>query len=130
MTDESTETPRFSGTQTPAQRAEVSRIIAAAAPLIDAGAVAIAITYSGSGDEGFVDASYALDENREMLEVLVPPELADALERFAPEDFEDADGGEGTVELDLSSGVIEVRHSRYVTVTEDSAYTLAPESAG
>jgi hypothetical protein len=129
MSDDSPEIPTETKVQTAEQEASVGRLIALAAPLAVAGAVAIAIEYSGSGDEGSVQAVFALDARGEMLDAPMPDGVAEELETFTPSGYEWGEGGYGQVRLDLATGSVVVDHNDYILSTEESTHVYIPAEA-
>lgn len=115
--------------QTDEHQATIARVIALAAPLVAAGAVTIAIEYSGSGDEGTVEAVYALDAAGEMLNVPIHGDVAAELEAFTPSGYEWGEGSFGQVRLDLATGTVVVDHNDYVLSTAESTHVYVQTEA-
>jgi hypothetical protein len=129
MSDDTPETTAQTKFQTAEHQATVARLIALAAPLVSAGAVTIAVEYSGSGDEGTIEAAYALDAAGEMLDAPVPAGVADELEIFAPSGYEWGEGSYGQVRLDLETGTVVVDHNDYVLSTAESTHVYVQTEA-
>ena len=55
--------------------------------------------------------------NRVCRLTLIPQKLGDLLEGFAPEGYEDGEGGHGTITFDLQTGKIRVEHNWYEIVS-------------
>jgi hypothetical protein len=83
----------------------------------------VTVSYYGSGDEGCAEAPQFQDEAGNPVEGSRLPAdldlqtLGDLLEGFAPEGYEDGDGGFGTVTFDLERLSIRVEHNWYETVS-------------
>jgi hypothetical protein len=129
MSDDSPEIATETKVQTAEHEASVARLIALAAPLAAAGAVALAIEYSGSGDEGGVQAVFALDARGEMLDAPMPDGVAEELETFTPSGYEWGEGGYGQVRLDLATASVVVDHNDYILSTEESTHVYVPAEA-
>ena len=115
--------------QTDEHQAAVARVIALAAPLVAAGAVTIAIEYSGSGDEGTVESVYALNAAGEMLNARMPQEVAAELEIFTPSGYDWGEGSFGQVRLDVATGTVVVDHNDYVLTTDESTQVYVQAEA-
>ena len=129
MSDDPPETTSATEFQNAEHQAAVARLIALAVPLVAAGAVAIAIEYSGSGDEGTVEAVYALDGAGEMMDAAMPDGVAAELETFTPPGYEWGEGGYGQIRLDLATGRVVVDHNDYILSTEESTHVYLPPEA-
>ncbi|MFZ0333773.1 MAG: hypothetical protein WAN10_01345 [Candidatus Acidiferrales bacterium] len=88
-----------------------------------AGVMKVTVRYSGDGDEGraeppqFQDsADNPIDESN-LPSDLDARELGELLEGFAPEGYEDGEGGHGTITFDPQTGKIRVEHSWYEIVS-------------
>src|SRR5690242_20651184 len=88
-----------------------------------AGVAKVVVSYYGDGNEGraeppqFQDtADNPLEESRLPAEVDIR-KLGELLEGFAPEGYEDGDGGFGTVTFDVQTLKIRVEHNWYETVS-------------
>ena len=88
-----------------------------------AGVTKVTVSYSGDGDEGraeppqFQDAaSYPIDESSLPADLDIR-KLGDLLEGFAPEGYEDGEGGHGTITFDLQTNKIRVEHNWYEIVS-------------
>ena len=83
----------------------------------------VTVSYHGDGDEGRAELPQFQDAaGNPMQESRLPTDLdlqtlGDLLEGFAPEGYEDGDGGFGTITLDLETHVIRVEHNWYETVS-------------
>jgi hypothetical protein len=88
-----------------------------------AGVARVSVSYSGCGDEGRAEEPQLEDaEAKPMAESELPDEvdihsLADLLEGFVPEGYEDGEGGFGTVSFDVGTQKIRVEHNWYETVS-------------
>ena len=83
----------------------------------------VSVSYYGDGDEGraeppqFQDtAGNPIEESRLPTDLNLQT-LGDLLEGFAPEGYEDGDGGFGTITFDLETLLIRVEHNWYETVS-------------
>jgi hypothetical protein len=88
-----------------------------------AGVSKVVVNYSGDGDEGraeppqFRDAAGDPIDESSLPDDLDTQKLGDLLEGFAPEGYEDGDGGHGTITFDLPTGKIRVEHNWYEIVS-------------
>ncbi len=88
-----------------------------------AGVTTVTVSYYGDGDEGraeppqFQDAASNQIDESSLPADLDPQKLGDLLEGFAPEGYEDGDGGHGTITFDLQTGTIRVEHSWHEIVS-------------
>jgi hypothetical protein len=91
--------------------------------LREAGVARVTVSYYGDGDEGRAEPPQLQDAAGRIVEELRLPTdlgiqtLGDLLEGFAPEGYEDGDGGFGTVTFDVQTLKIRVEHNWYETVT-------------
>jgi hypothetical protein len=103
-----------------ARKAEVLKF---AERLRAVGVAKVTVSYYGDGDEGRAEPSQLQDAADNPLEESRLPAdldvrtLGDLLEGFAPEGYEDGDGGFGTVTFDLETLNIRVEHNWYETVS-------------
>ena len=88
-----------------------------------AGVARVMVSYYGDGDEGRAEppqlqnaAEDALEESRLSTDLDIR-RLGDLLEGFAPEGYEDGEGGFGTVTFDVQTLTIRVEHNWYETVS-------------
>jgi hypothetical protein len=88
-----------------------------------AGVTKVTVSYSGDGDEGraeppqFQDAAdNPIDESNFPAD-LDSKTLGELLEGFAPEGYEDGEGGHGTITFDLQTDKIRVEHNWYEIVS-------------
>lgn len=88
-----------------------------------AGVAKVIVSYYGDGDEGraeppqFQDtADNPLEESRLSGDLDIR-KLGDLLEGFAPEGYEDGEGGFGTVTFNIETLTIRVEHNWYETVS-------------
>lgn len=83
----------------------------------------VSVSYYGDGDEGraeppqFLDVAGNLVEESRLPADLNLQTLGDLLESFAPEGYEDGDGGFGTITFDLETLIIRVEHNWYETIS-------------
>jgi hypothetical protein len=88
-----------------------------------AGVSKVTISYYGDGDEGraespqFQDAAGNPFAKLHLAVDFDLQKLADLLESFAPEGYEDGDGGFGSITFDLKTQLIRVEHNWYETVS-------------
>jgi len=88
-----------------------------------AGVSKVTVSYYGDGDEGRAEPAQFQDAAGNSLEEarlgvgLDVQALGDLLESFAPEGYEDGDGGFGTITFDLKTLIIRVEHNWYETVS-------------
>lgn len=83
----------------------------------------VCVSYYGDGDEGRAEPPQFLDvAGNPVEESRLPADLnlqtlGDLLESFAPEGYEDGEGGFGTITFDLETLIIRVEHNWYETVS-------------
>ena len=88
-----------------------------------AGVTKVTVSYYGDGDEGraeppqFQDAAGRPVEESHLPAELGIQTLGDLLEGFAPEGYEDGEGGFGTVTFDVQTLKIRVEHNWYETIS-------------
>ena len=89
--------------------------------LRSAGVAKVTVSYYGDGDEGraeppqFQDAAEnPVEESRLSGDIQM---LGDLLEGFAPEGYEDGEGGFGTITFDLETLLVRVEHHWYEIVS-------------
>jgi hypothetical protein len=93
--------------------------------LQSAGIAKVSVSYSGCGDEGRSEEpqlqnfeAHPIDRWSLPIEIDIE-RLGELLEDFAPTDYEDGDGGFGTVTFDIESGKIRIEHCWYETVSRE-----------
>lgn len=83
----------------------------------------VSVSYYGDGDEGRAEPPQFLDvAGTPVKESRLPTDLnlqtlGDLLEGFAPEGYEDGEGGFGTITFDLGTLQIRVEHNWYEIVS-------------
>ena len=83
----------------------------------------VSVSYYGDGDEGRAEPPQFLDvAGNPVEESRLPADLnlqtlGDLLESFAPDGYEDGEGGFGTITFDLETLIIRVEHNWYETVS-------------
>jgi hypothetical protein len=88
-----------------------------------AGVAKVTVSYSGDGDEGRAEPPQLQDSaDNSIDESSLPPDLdtqklGDLLEGFAPEGYEDGEGGHGTITFHVQTGKIRVEHNWYEIVS-------------
>jgi hypothetical protein len=88
-----------------------------------AGVTKVTVSYSGDGDEGRAEPPQLQGEAGNPIdESSWPPDLdtqklGDLLEGFAPEGYEDGEGGHGTITFHVQTGKIRVEHNWYEIVS-------------
>jgi len=88
-----------------------------------AGVASVTVSYYGDGDEGRAEPPQLQDttgnpsEESRLPSDLPTRTLGDLLEGFAPEGYEDGEGGFGTVTFDVQTLMIRVEHNWYETVS-------------
>jgi hypothetical protein len=91
-----------------------------------AGVTKVTVSYSGDGDEGRAEPPQLQDEAGNPIDESSLPrgldtqKLGDLLEGFAPEGYQDGEGGHGTIAFDLQTGKIRVEHNWYETVSNSA----------
>jgi hypothetical protein len=88
-----------------------------------AGVTKVTVSYTGDGDEGRAEppqlqdaAGNPIDESSLQAD-LDTQKVGELLEGFAPEGYEDGEGGHGTIAFDLHTGKIRVEHNWYEIVS-------------
>jgi hypothetical protein len=100
-----------------------AEVLAFTDALRSVGVFKIAVSYSGDGDEGRAEPPQFQDSQDNPMDGSSLPsdiefkKLADLLESFAPEGYEDGEGGHGTVTFDVQAGEIRVEHNWYEIVS-------------
>jgi hypothetical protein len=93
--------------------------------LRSAGIAKVSVSYSGCGDEGRSEEPQLQNLEAQPIDRWSLPieidieQLGELLEDFAPTDYEDGDGGFGTVTFDIESGTIRIEHCWYETVSRE-----------
>lgn len=88
-----------------------------------AGIAKVFVSYYGSGDEGFAESPQLQKAVNDPISELAQPDdleiatLGDLLAEFAPEGYQDNEGGHGTITFDVDAGKIRVEHNWYETVS-------------
>ena len=88
-----------------------------------AGVTKVTVSYSGDGDEGRAESpQFQTATDNPIDESSLPADLdirtlGDLLEGFAPEGYEDGEGGHGTITFDLQTGKIRIEHNWYEIVS-------------
>ena len=88
-----------------------------------AGVTTVTVSYSGDGDEGcaeppqFQDAADNPIDESSLPADLDIRKLGDLLEGFAPEGYEDGEGGHGTIAFSVQTLKIRMEHNWYETVS-------------
>ena len=88
-----------------------------------AGVTKVTVSYSGDGDEGRAEPLSSKPQrtirltNQACRLTSISSTLGDLLEGFAPEGYEDGEGGHGTITFDLQTGKIRVEHNWYELVS-------------
>ena len=88
-----------------------------------AGVTKVTVSYSGDGDEGraeppqFQDAAGNPIDESSLPADLDTLKLGDLLEGFAPEEYEDGEGGHGTIAFSVQTLKIRVEHNWYEIVS-------------
>jgi len=88
-----------------------------------AGVTTVTVSYYGDGDEGraepaqFQDSADDPIDESSLLAGLDTQKLGELLEGFAPEGYEDGEGGHGTITFDVQTGKIRVEHNWYEIVS-------------
>jgi hypothetical protein len=91
--------------------------------LTAAGISRLSISYSGSGDEGTAEAPQLEDvAGNPVEESTLPPKIelqkiADLLEGFVPEGYENGEGGHGTITFNVPAQKIFIEHNWYETIS-------------
>jgi hypothetical protein len=85
----------------------------------------IEAAYSGYGDSGAIDGIQYRDEagvrvDRTTLPTEIIEGLENAIYEFLPSGFENNEGGQGTLTLDVQTGKITLAHQENYTETRDS----------
>ncbi|MFZ1975354.1 MAG: hypothetical protein WAU89_21095 [Candidatus Acidiferrales bacterium] len=86
-----------------------------------AGVAKVTVSYYGDGDEGRAEPPQFQDRAEQPVEGPCLPvdldrdTLGDLLEGFAPEGYEDGEGGFGTICFDVETLTIRVEHNWYET---------------
>ena len=90
--------------------------------LLGAGVANVEVAYSGYGDSGAVDDIQYRDAAGEAVDrstVAQTTQLEEALCEFLPYGYENNDGGQGTLTLDVQTGHITLAHQENYTESRD-----------
>ncbi len=88
-----------------------------------AGVARVSVDYHGEGDEGAAEAPQLEDatgnpvDETTLSSNLDFRKLGDLLEQFAPEGYEDGEGGHGTITFNVQTQKILIEHNWYETVS-------------
>lgn len=107
-----------------ARLAELARILALRAPIH-----ALVIEYSGSGDEGQHDEIYAIDAERNLLDMEIPVSAAEQFDAFIPDSYQDGLGGYGTATYLVARQRVVIEHNDYVLASEDHTYAFSADGS-
>ena len=106
--------------------ARKAQVVEFSTKLRAAGIRKVSVSYSGYGDEGHSeDPQLQKDDDSPIERSALPQELAieelgELLASFAPEGYEDGDGGHGTVTFDVETGKVRVEHNWCETVSREA----------
>lgn len=86
----------------------------------------VVVEYSGYGDSGGIDGIAYLDANGQAVNMALVKTASDpAINEFAyeclPLGFENNEGGQGTLTIDVLAGTVTIAHSENYTATRDTA---------
>jgi hypothetical protein len=90
------------------------------------GVAKVKAEYSGYGDSGCINHIAYLDSqdqpvNMDLVRAASDPEIERVLYEFLPSGFENNDGGQGDVMIDVQSGTVKLDHQENYTETKDSS---------
>ena len=93
--------------------------------LLASGVANVEAAYSGYGDSGAIDGVQYRDKagvrvEREQIPAGLKEQLENLLYEFLPAGFENNDGSQGTLTLDVQTGKVTLRHQANETVSHDS----------
>lgn len=89
------------------------------------GVAKVKCEYSGYGDSGAIDHIAYLDAqgqpvNMDLVRPASDPEIENVLYEFLPSGFENNEGGQGDVTIDVAAGTVKLEHQENYTETNDS----------
>jgi hypothetical protein len=89
------------------------------------GVARIVVDYSGCGDSGGIDGISYFDAagqpaNMALVQTASDPDIGDVAYEFLPAGFENNEGGQGTLTLDVEAGTVKIAHSENYTATTDT----------
>ena len=89
------------------------------------GVAKIHAEYSGYGDSGCIDYIAYLDQNdqprnMDMVRSASDPEIENTLYEFLPSGFENNEGGQGDVYINVQAGTVKLEHEENYTETTSS----------
>ena len=89
------------------------------------GVAKIVVDYSGCGDSGGIDGILYFDAadqpvNMALVQTASDPDIGDVVYEFLPAGFENNEGGQGTLTLDVQDGRITRQHQENEVVSNDS----------
>ena len=90
------------------------------------GVTKIEANYSGYGDSGSIDRIDYLDSagepmNMNLVRPASDPDMENVIYEFLPSGFENNDGGQGTLTIDVSAGKVSLLHGDNETVTHENS---------
>jgi hypothetical protein len=95
------------------------------------GVAVVEARYSGHGDSGCVETVEYFDAKKQLVTVQdsrspKARKIEDVLEEFLPSGFENNDGGQGEITIDIEAGTVTIEHQENFVEHEDSTmeYTL------
>jgi len=89
------------------------------------GVAKVQCEYCGYGDSGAIDHIAYLDAqgqpvNMDLVRPASDPEIENVLYEFLPSGFENNEGGQGDVTIDVAAGTVKLEHQENYTETNDS----------
>ena len=93
--------------------------------LLQSGVANVEAAYSGYGDSGAIDGVQYRDKagvrvDREMIPPLLKEQLENVLYEFLPAGFENNEGSQGTLTLDVRTAKVTLQHQENTSETRDS----------
>ena len=93
--------------------------------LLQSGVANVEAAYSGYGDAGAIDGVQYRDKagvrvDREMIPPLLKEQLENVLYEFLPAGFENNEGSQGTLTLDVRTAKVTLQHQENTSETRDS----------
>jgi hypothetical protein len=85
----------------------------------------VVVDYSGCGDSGCIDGISYFDAcgkpvNMALVRPASDADIEDALYEFLPAGFENNEGGQGTLTIDVGAASVKIAHSQNYTQTTDT----------
>ncbi len=94
------------------------------------GVVTVQVSYSGYGDSGCVDSIDYLNAKKKPIEVAsrdpeIDHELTSLFDQLLPDGFENNEGGQGDITLEVEKGTVTIQHQENFTEVHHSTEEIS-----